>query len=116
MSNPCCSEDVPGTCNQAVGPSFPAPIHATGYQAISRTCACILMHSNQANSIQLIIDRMQGDNVLGIASDRPSICLSVLSWLNCLTYDLNFWYNDTAMSVGCLFVAVGRLGRLAKSD
>ena len=28
-----------------------------------------------------------------VASVRPSACLSDLSWLNSLTYDLDFWYS-----------------------
>ncbi len=35
--------------------------------------------------------RREGD---ALGSVRLSVCLSVLSWLNRLTYDLDFWHVD----------------------
>ncbi len=33
----------------------------------------------------------EGDNRIGCIC--PSVCLCALSWLNCLTYDLDIWHG-----------------------
>ncbi len=78
-----------------------------------------LLQSNNSNNVPETLctvnlatiyyrPRSEGDNALG--SVRPSVCLFVLSWLNCLTYKSHYQFKVFV----CVSVISGRMRKITQ--